>query len=455
MASSEDLARYFAAGTGLDPFGEAFSRRHAVMPFRGKKRLPPEEMQDVWLQIQSQPGRPGKRLAYIHIPFCANHCLFCGFYKNAYVPQTGADYVDLVIEEIRREAQSNAVRGKPIHAVYFGGGTPTALSATELSRLITTVRTELPLAPDCEITVEGRIIHFTPDKIDACLEAGANRFSIGVQTFDTDVRKRQGRRSSREEAVRFLEYLRDQDRAALVIDLIYGLPGQTLDIWQRDLETAADIAPDGLDLYGLNLIPTTPLAKAIAAGKFPATPELNRIGAFYRAGAEFFRRRNWRQISNNHWARTTRERNLYNLLIKEGADCVAFGSGAGGSFGAVGYGLNGDLALYGEDVRAGRKSLGMMTVSDELSALRTLVTAGFEVGHLDLGRLDRSSGQAMTPVFEPLLYQWQGAGLLSFADGIVDLTLAGRFWYSNLVSAFHDILSLELGRPENAARAIS
>jgi oxygen-independent coproporphyrinogen-3 oxidase len=451
MASIEDLARYFAAGTGLDPFGEAFSRRNAVMPFRGKKRLPQGEMQNLWLEVQTQTAVPGKRLVYIHVPFCANHCLFCGFYRNAYIPQTGADYVDLVVEEICREAQTNAVRGQPIHAVYLGGGTPTALRATELSRLIATVRAELPLAPDCEITVEGRIIHFTPDKIDACLEAGANRFSIGVQTFDTDVRRRQGRRSSREEVIRFLEYVRDLDRAALVIDLIYGLPGQTLDVWRRDLDTAADIAPDGLDLYGLNLIPSTPLFKAIAAGKFPATPGLEGLGAFYRTGAEFFRRRNWRQISNNHWARTTRERNLYNLLIKEGADCIAFGSGAGGSIGAVGYGLAGDLPLYIEEVRAGRKPLGMMTISDELSPLRTLVTAGFEVGHLDLGYLDRSAGHAMTPVFEPLLSQWQGAGLLSFADGIIDLTLAGRFWYSNLVAAFHDILSLELCRSGDAA----
>lgn len=451
MVSSEELARYFAAGTGLDPFSEAFSKRNAVMPFRGKRRLPAEEMRDTWQQVLSQTPEPGKRLAYIHIPFCANHCLFCGFYRNAYVPQTGADYTDLVIEEIKREAQENALRDKPIHAVYLGGGTPTALSANELARLLSTIRSELPLAPDCEITVEGRIIHFTPDKIDACLEAGANRFSIGIQSFDTTVRKRQGRRSTREEAVQFLEYLRDKDRAALVIDLMYGFPGQTLDVWQRDLETAADIAPDGIDLYGLNLIPGTPLFTAISAGKFPATPALGEIGAFYRAGAEFFRRKNWRQLSNNHWGRTTRERNLYNLLIKQGADCIAFGSGAGGSIGSVGYGLSGDLARYGEDVRGGFKSLGMMTVSDELSGLRTLVTASFEVGHFDIGQMDRVSGHAMSGVFEPLLAQWQKSGLLSFSDGIVELSLAGRFWYSNLVSAFHDILSLELGRTANAA----
>lgn len=446
-----EFSRYFANGNGLNPLRDAFSRRSAVMPFRGRQRLPAGDFQSTWQQILSAPCPRGKRLAYIHVPFCANHCLFCGFYRNAYVPDAGAEYAALVVEEIRREASSPALRNSPIHAVYLGGGTPTALSAKELSRIISTVRAELPLAADCEITVEGRIIHFDSEKIDACLEAGANRFSIGVQSFDTTVRRRQGRRASREEAVGFLEDLRDRDRAALVIDLLYGLPGQTLEVWQQDLHTAAALGPDGIDLYGLNLIPGTPLSTAIAAGKFPAAPGLADIGGFYEAGAAFFRRRNWRQISNNHWGRTTRERNLYNLLIKEGADCIAFGSGAGGSIGEVSYGLAGDLAQYREDLHAGRKPLGILAISDALQPLRNFVTASFEVGRLDMAALGALAGDEATASLAPLLAQWEGAGLLSFIDDIVELTVAGRFWYANLISAFHDILEHRLQSTVDAA----
>ncbi|MGB3815021.1 MAG: heme anaerobic degradation radical SAM methyltransferase ChuW/HutW [Shinella sp.] len=446
-----ELSQHFANGNGLIPLRDAFSRRSAVMPFRGKQRLPSDSFQSAWQELLSSPCPPRKRLAYIHVPFCANHCLFCGFYRNAYVPDAGADYTDLVVEEIQHDARSPALRSNPIQAVYLGGGTPTALSATELSRIITTVRAELPLAADCEITVEGRIIHFDAEKIDACLEAGANRFSIGVQSFDTTVRRRQGRRASREEAIRFLEDLRDRDRAALVIDLIYGLPGQTPEIWQQDLHTAAGIGPDGIDLYGLNLIPGTPLSAAIAAGKFPSTPALAEIGGFYDAGADFFRRRNWRQISNNHWGRTTRERNLYNLLIKEGADCIAFGSGAGGSIGEVSYGLTSDLAQYREDLRADRKPLGMVTTSDALQPLRNLVTASFEIGRFDLARLGALAGGETVASLTELLRQWEGAGLLSLNDNLVDLTVAGRFWYANLISAFHDILENRLHSAVNAA----
>src|SRR5690606_11158364 len=110
-------------------------------------------------------------------------------------------FADLVAAEIEHEAAAPVIAGQPVEAVYLGGGTPSALTAEELSRLLRTVRRCLPLAPDCEITVEGRIIHFDPDKVDACLDAGANRFSIGVQSFDTAVRRRQGRRSSNEEAI--------------------------------------------------------------------------------------------------------------------------------------------------------------------------------------------------------------------------------------------------------------
>jgi len=211
-----------------------------------------------------------------------------------------------------------------------------------------------------------------------------NRFSVGVQSFDTDVRRRQGRKASREDVIGFLEGIRDRDQAALIIDLIYGLPGQMLDVWRRDIETAAELCPDGIDLYGLNLIPGTPLFTAISAGKFPAAAGLGDIGILYQTGVEFFRRRNWRQLTNNHWGRTTRERNLYNILIKEGADCLTFGSGAGGSIGPYIYGLKSDLGSYSESFKAGFKPLGMLNKADGNQHLRNFITASFEVGFLDI-----------------------------------------------------------------------
>jgi oxygen-independent coproporphyrinogen-3 oxidase len=437
--SAIDISRFFANADG-NAIGNAFTSRRAVMPWRDRRSLPDDDIAAIWPRLLADCGSPRQRLAYIHVPFCANHCLFCAFYRNAYTATEAAAYADRVVAEIEREASEAGIRHHPIEAVYLGGGTPSALAAGDLTRILDTVRRHLPLAADCEITLEGRIIHFDDDKIDACIAAGVNRISVGVQTFDTDVRRRQGRRASKEEAIRFLAGIRDRDRVALVIDLLYGLPGQTPEVWREDLRITADLAPDGVDLYGLNLIPGTPLHRATAAGKLHPTTLL-QLGAMYEAGSAFLGAKGWRQISNSHWARTPRERNLYNLRIKQGADCLAYGSGAGGTIGRYSYSIAGNLQHYGEGVAGGHKPLDGMSVSDDLEAARHYVTAGFEVGRLDLGRLDQQHLPQARALFAPLLEQWQRAGLVLFEGDVASLTLAGRFWYSNLIVAFNDIIT--------------
>lgn len=444
--AAADLAPHFAR-TGGDPVRDAFAARRAVLPWRGKRPLPAEETVATWAGLLEDHRPAGPRLVYLHVPFCANHCLFCGFYRNAYTPQAASAYADLVVAEIEREAAAPVVGRQEVAAVYLGGGTPSALSARELARILATLKRCLPLASDCEITVEGRIIHFDADKVDACLEAGANRFSIGVQSFDTKVRRRQGRRAGKEEAIAFIEGLRDRGGAAVVIDLLYGLPGQDEAVWREDLRIAAQIAPDGVDLYGLNLIPGTPLATAVSAGKFPAMPVLAELGRMYRLGAEHLGAEGWEQISNSHWRRTQLERNVYNLRIKEGVDCLAYGSGAGGLMGRHSYALTPDLDAYGQGVLAGQKPLAGMRVADSFQPLRNLVTAGLETGRLDLGRVEAIAPESrVRATLAPLLEQWRTAGLVELAGDAVTLTVAGRFWYSNLVFAF-DALLCEDGSP--------
>lgn len=435
-----ELEPHFAR-IGGDPAREAFAARRAVMPWRSRRPLPAGEVEATWASLCESHAPAGPRLAYVHVPFCANHCLFCGFYRNAYTPAAATAYTDLVIAEIEAEADAPAMQAQAIDAVYLGGGTQSALSAEELSRLIGTLRRALPLAPDCEITIEGRIIHFDAEKVDACLEAGANRISIGVQSFDTAVRRRQGRRAGRDEAIAFIEALRDRDKAAIVIDLLFGLPGQTEEVWREDLAIAAAIAPDGVDLYGLNLIPGTPLYRAAEAGKFPGRPTLADLGGFYRMGADFLGRQGWEQISNSHWRRTPRERNIYNLRIKEGVDCLAYGSGGGGNLGRYSYAIAPDLQTYADGVRAGGKPIEGMRVADAFQPLRNAVTSGIEKGRLDIAAVAALvPGEDVKCRLAPLLGQWREAGIVELSGDVMSLTTAGRFWYSNLIFAFDTLL---------------
>lgn len=447
--SGIDISRFFAKTDG-NAISDAFATRRAVLPWRGQRIVDKDEMPTIWSRLMSTQDSTSKRLAYLHVPFCANHCLFCAFYRNSYTATETATYTEHLVSEIEREAVEPGVNHSSIEAVYLGGGTPSALSADELARILGTVRQHLPLAPDCEITLEGRIIHFDDDKIDACIEAGVNRLSIGVQSFDTIVRRRQGRRAGKDEAIRFLGGVRERKRVTLVIDLLYGLPGQTLEIWHEDLRIADELAPDGVDLYGLNLIPGTPLHRAIAAGKLHPTT-LQYLGAMYEAGAAFLGASGWRQISNSHWARTPRERNLYNLRIKQGADCLAYGSGAGGAIGCYSYNVAGDLRQYGEEIAANRKPLDGMSISDDLAAARNYVTAAFEIGLFDLAGFTLPRVRDVRTLFTPLLEQWQSAGLLTLNGGSARLTLTGRFWYGNLIAAFNDIITSTMPSSDSEA----
>lgn len=411
-----------------------FPKRWATMPWRDSRPLPAESLHDSWQALLQNALPRNKRLLYLHIPFCATHCTFCGFYQNPLKSDSTERYTDYLLRELSMEADSPLLQGGPIHAIYFGGGTPSALSAQQLHRIISQLRKILPLAPDCEITVEGRIFNFDDERIDACLEAGANRFSIGVQTFNTRIRQRMGRKADRDQTIRFLTDLASRDRAAVVCDLMFGLPHQTPETWQEDLAIVRQLPLDGVDLYALNLLPTTPLAKSVENNRVEL-PTLTQQCDFYCSGADSLAQAGWHQLSNSHWARTTRERNLYNLLIKQGADCLALGSGAGGSLQGHAYMQHRSLDNYYRLIDSGQKPLMMMTQTSGEHPWRAKLQSGIEVGRLDLSELVANPNPLM-----PLIAQWHQCHLLKDNSFCLRLTDSGRFWASNMMQALQHLI---------------
>ncbi|WP_145506472.1 heme anaerobic degradation radical SAM methyltransferase ChuW/HutW [Yersinia alsatica] len=411
-----------------------FPKRWATMPWRDSRPLPAESLHDSWQALLQNALPRNKRLLYLHIPFCATHCTFCGFYQNPLKPDSTERYTDYLLRELSMEANSPLLQGGPIHAIYFGGGTPSSLSAQQLHLIISQLRKTLPLAPDCEITVEGRIFNFDDERIDACLEAGANRFSVGVQTFNTRIRQRMGRKADRDQAIRFLTDLASRDRAAVVCDLMFGLPHQTPETWQEDLAIVRQLPLDGVDLYALNLLPTTPLAKSVENNRVEL-PTLTQQCDFYCSGADSLAQAGWHQLSNSHWARTTRERNLYNLLIKQGADCLALGSGAGGSLQGHAYMQHRSLDNYYRLIDSGQKPLMMMTQASGEHPWRAKLQSGIEVGRLDLSELVANPNPLM-----PLIAQWHQCHLLKDNSFCLRLTDSGRFWASNMMQALQHLI---------------
>ena len=198
-----------------------------VIARRGLMGFPSEPQKDpraVWAEALAGDNG-GRRTLYLHIPFCRSRCSFCPFYFGPATDSERAGYVRLLAKELNDWAER--LSQYPINAVYFGGGTPSDLAPQEMELLLGILRSRYPLANDCEITLESRLNGLTDRKIDAAIANGVNRFSLGVQTFDTELRRRIGRVSDRETVLETLGRLTARNQASVAVDLLYGLPGQT------------------------------------------------------------------------------------------------------------------------------------------------------------------------------------------------------------------------------------
>lgn len=405
---------------------KAFPERQALMPVWGGVPMPRPLWQNIWKK-KLPHAADVDALAYLHIPFCANHCVFCGFYRNAWKDSQSSVYTDKIIEEMAAEAEVRTGKGK-IRAVYFGGGTPTALLTEDLVRLIRACYQYLPLAEDCEFTIEGRMSHFDLEKAQACLEAGANRISIGVQTFNTAIRRRLGRKHSGDEAFEYLAKLCELD-AVIVADLMFGLPNQTDDVWQNDIARAAELPLSGLDTYAFNLYPMLPINRMIEKGAFPTPPGFDIQADQYAYTVETLLEKGWEQVSNSHFAYPGRgERNRYNTLIKSDISCLAFGSGAGGNFGGFSYQVQGDLESYLATPK-GEKNIAFMSGHSPNKALLSKVQHDIETGRLNPSLFDGNKAA------QKLIAQWQEMQLFKEpdSDGLIRLNTSGRYWSPTLI----------------------
>ncbi|NUT16192.1 MAG: oxygen-independent coproporphyrinogen III oxidase-like protein [Cupriavidus sp.] len=224
----------------------------------------PVDSKQLWLkpgQI-SLTGSPPMSL-YVHIPWCVSKCPYCDFNSHA---APGADNheipEDLYLDALRADLEQSLplVWGRPVHTVFIGGGTPSLLSAAGMDRLLSDIRALLPLDADAEITMEANPGTFEADKFASYRASGINRLSIGIQSFNDRHLQALGRIHGGTEARRAID-IAQASFDNINLDLMYALPGQTLQECQADVEAALGYGTTHLSLYHLTLEPNTLFAK--------------------------------------------------------------------------------------------------------------------------------------------------------------------------------------------------
>jgi len=422
-----------------DPLRYAFDAKRVIHPGVRGSALPKDKWDGTWKMLVGGSGySSGKKAAYVHIPFCHTRCLYCGFFQNYTNRELEDAYIDRLIEDLKMNSGSPLINSHPFHAVYIGGGTPSDMSATNIKRLLLAINEFLPLANDCEFTFEARIHNFDNEKVHACIEGGINRFSLGVQSFNTRVRQIVGRREPREKILERLQYIHGIDHAAVVIDLMYGLPLQTMEIWEEDVMTLIRSGIDGGDLYQLNVYSDSKLNDAIARGNISPAAKTSEQAVMFKRGIELMEMQRMKRLSICHWANGTRERNFYNSLSRSVAVTLPFGAGAGGKI--LGYTMlvDRDIKSYIQRIDRGEKPLMFMMAPPGGYELYYDIIGQMEKGHINLLWVKARYGIDMEEAFSALFNEWVRKGIVQMNGDYLDLTVAGQFWYVNLTQAILD-----------------
>jgi oxygen-independent coproporphyrinogen-3 oxidase len=201
---------------------------------------------------------------YIHIPFCKQKCTYCDFYKEV-SPKLLPDFINSAVKEIY--LQKNYLKNEKIDTIYFGGGTPSILNSNDFQKIFKAIYALHNIADDAEITFEANPDDLTPSFFESIKPLPFNRISIGIQSFNNDDLKRVNRRHTADQAIQAVKTAQLAGFDNLSIDLIYGLPSQTFEQWEQQLDIAFSLNVQHISAYGLTYEEGTALWKQRERGK--------------------------------------------------------------------------------------------------------------------------------------------------------------------------------------------
>ncbi|MBF0416774.1 MAG: radical SAM family heme chaperone HemW [Magnetococcales bacterium] len=267
---------------------------------------------------------------YIHLPFCIRKCPYCDFHSLPDRLDEASAYVARLIDELRHRRSRLVRDARPLHAIFFGGGTPSLMQSGAILTILDAVRTEWPLEEHCEITLEANPESCHLEKIGAWMEAGVNRVSLGVQALDDHRLRQLGRPHDRDRALRAIDALKASGLTRINMDLIYATPGLSLKAWEVELTEAVALALGHLSCYALTLEEGTPFKRLYDAGRL-RLPDEGLGLAFFRFTRQFLAHHGYDPYEISNFAKPG-QTCRHNLNYWEYGDYLGIGSGAHGKW---------------------------------------------------------------------------------------------------------------------------
>ena len=362
------------------------------------------------------------RHLYVHIPFCARICPYCAFYKELLDRSQTTRFCEAILRELRQHSQE---RQLALRTIYFGGGTPTALMTRQLECLLGGFRDDLNLSELAEWTMEANPGSVSPRKAALLRRLGVTRISLGVQSFDNSLLKLLGRDHRAKHLEESFQILRDAGFPSVSLDLMFGLPGQTIDQWKRTLEKAISLQPNHISTYCLTYEEDTEFFLRHARGEFRQDSEADAeffeitMSTLESAGYEHY------EISN--YARPGFQ-SVHNRAYWSGADYLGIGPSAFSTIAFERWQNVPDFRRYADTVLSGKSPItSVEKLTPEMKRAEQIALAL---------RTNRGAPAKVLEPFAEEAREFVRLGLLRRANGSFVLTRTGKALADSVAEAF-------------------
>ena len=385
---------------------------------------------------------------YVHIPFCETKCPYCDFNTYAAIEPLMPAYVVALESEIA--LWGRLLDSPQVHTVFFGGGTPSYLAAGDIRRTMAVIKSAFCLTSDAEVTLEANPGDFSDDNLAAYLDCGINRLSIGIQSFDDGLLKTLGRRHTAADATQACCQAAAAGFDNISIDLMYGLPYQSIGQWKSTLTQALELTPPHISMYCLTLEGGTPMERWVDQGTMP-TPDPDLAADMYLMAQDAMRGAGYRHYEISNWA-LNGKRSLHNLTYWRNEPYLGVGPGAHSYLGEYRFNTVKSPRDYIRRMKDActdvgnsplRDKIGRVPVVDEIERIDTPLEMA-ETMMMGL-RLDEGIsvtafagrfGAPPSDFFADTLDELQGLDLLCTESGALRLTHRGRMLGNEVFSRF-------------------
>ncbi|MCM3360822.1 radical SAM family heme chaperone HemW [Niallia sp. Sow4_A1] len=375
--------------------------------------------------------------AYIHIPFCEHICHYCDFNKVFLKGQPVDEYLDSLEKEIKLTIDKYGEQ--TLSTIFVGGGTPTSLSASQLERLCGIINTELQQHQGIEYTFEANPGDLTEDKLKALYEGGVNRLSFGVQSFNNELLQRIGRTHKAEDVFSSIEAAKKIGFNNISVDLIYSLPGQTLEDFKDTLKTAFSLDIQHYSGYSLIIEPKTVFYNLMRKGKLP-TPGEDVEASMYGVLMEEMTSHGFQQYEISNFAKPG-FKSRHNLTYWNNEQYFGFGAGSHGYIAGNRYSNYGPLKKYMQPLEQGEFPIMHEQKVSLVEQMEEELFLGLRKNQgVSLTSFEKKYNNTVLQLFEKEIKGLLDRGLIKIQGEYLKLTDKGRFLGNEVFQSFIGVL---------------